>query len=397
MAKAVLVINSGSSSLKYQLVEPTEGQVLASGLVERIGEGLGHLHHRYSLSEVDLTEPIPDHATALKLVLELFEEVGPRLEDAHIIGVGHRVVQGGKYFDGPALIDDRVMRLIGELCDLAPLHNPAALIGIEVAQELLPDLPQVAVFDTAFFQDLPVETAMYALDREVADKYAIRRYGAHGTSHQYVSTQVSELLGDRELKQIVLHLGNGASASAIVGEHAVDTSMGLTPLEGLVMGTRTGDIDPAVTFHLQRIAGMSYEEVDFLMNRQSGLKGLTGDNDMRQVREMASSGDEGARQRAREALAIYVNRIVKYIGAYTAEMGGVDVITFTAGIGENDVALRREVCERLRPLGIRIDKHANNQRVRKPLTISKKGSSARIMVVPTNEELAIAEQVASVV
>lgn len=397
MPKTVLVINSGSSSLKYQLVDPRVGHALASGLVERIGEEMGYVHHRYSLSEVDIQEPIPDHAAALKIVLDLFEEVGPRLAEARIVGVGHRVVQGGNYFDGPVLIDDRVERLIGELSDLAPLHNPPALIGIKVAKKLLPDLPQVAVFDTAFFQDLPVQAAMYALDRDVAEKYAIRRYGAHGTSHEYVSERVSELLGGRDLKQIVLHLGNGASASAIVGDRAVDTSMGLTPLEGLVMGTRTGDIDPAVTFHLQRVAGMTYEEVDILMNRKSGLKGLTGDNDMRHVREMATSGDEAARTRAREALDVYVNRIIKYIGAYTAEMGGVDVITFTAGIGENDISLRYEVCKRLEPLGILIDEEANDQRVRSPITISRKGSVARIMVVPTNEELAIAEQVMSVV
>lgn len=397
MPGTVLVLNSGSSSLKYQLIDPNRGDVIASGLVERIGEEMGHVHHRYSVNEVDLTEPIPDHAKALELVLGLFNEVGPSFEEADVVAVGHRIVQGGDYFDGPTVIDDRVVRLIGELSDLAPLHNPPGLLGIEIAREMLPALPQVAVFDTAFFQDLPPQTALYALDREVAEKYSVRRYGAHGTSHQYVSRRVSEILGGRDLKQIVLHLGNGASASAIIGDHAVDTSMGLTPLEGLVMGTRTGDIDPAVVFHLQRVAGMTYEEVDELMNRKSGLKGLTGDNDMRAIRDMVRSGDHSTRERAREALDIYVNRIIKYIGAYTAEMGGVDVITFTAGIGENDSDLRREVCKRLEPLGILLNKEANNRHPRHPITISEKGSVARIMVVPTNEEQAIAEQVMTVI
>ncbi len=397
MVETVLVINSGSSSIKYQLIDPKIGHVLASGLVERIGEELGHIYHHYSVKEVDINEPIPTHADGLRMVLDLFNEVGPALAEANIVAVGHRIVQGGRYFSGPAQIDERVLRLIDELSALAPLHNPPALVGIEVAQQLMPDIPQVAVFDTAFFQDLPAASALYALDREIAERYSIRRYGAHGTSHQFVSNRVSEILGARDLKQIVLHLGNGASASAIVGDRAIDTSMGLTPLEGLVMGTRTGDIDPAVTFHLQRVAGMSFEEVDELMNRRSGLKGLAGDNDMRQVREIARSGDHSARKRAREALDVYVNRIVKYIGAYTAEMGGVDVISFTAGIGENDIDLRREVCSRLEPLGILLDDEANNQRPRQPITISRRGSVARIMVVPTNEELAIAIQAMTVV
>lgn len=397
MPQTVLVINSGSSSLKYQLIDPDTGHSLAQGMAERIGEEVGHLHHRYSVREVDIHEPIPTHADAMKLVLDLFEEVGPPLEEANVVAVGHRIVQGGRYFDGPALIDERVVRLIDELSTLAPLHNPPALVGIKVAQELLPTIPQVAVFDTAFFQNLPVASALYALDRDIAERYSIRRYGAHGTSHRFVSRRVAEILGGRDLKQIVLHLGNGASASAIVGDRAIDTSMGMTPLEGLVMGTRTGDIDPAVTFYLERVAGMSVDDVDDLLNRRSGLKGLTGDNDMRQVREVARSGDQSASKRAREALDIYVNRIIKYIGAYTAEMGGLDVLTFTAGIGENDIDLRREVCKRLEPLGLLIDEEANNQRPRNPVTISKKGSVARVMVVPTNEELAIATLAMTVV
>ena len=328
----------------------------------------------------------------MREVLRLFDEVGPSLAEANIVAVGHRIVQGGKYFDGPALITDEVRDLIDDLCALAPLHNPAHLKGIDVARELMPDTPHVAVFDTAFFQRLPEDTATYALKQEVAEKYSVRRYGAHGTSHQYVSEKVASLLGDNALRQIVLHLGNGASVSAVKAGRPIDTSMGLTPLEGLVMGTRTGDIDPAVVFHLQRQTGWSTDEVDDLFNKQSGLKGLTGENDMRAVRHMADSEDPEVARRARLALDIYVTRIIKYIGSYTAELGGLDVITFTAGIGENDADLRREVCERLLPFGVRIDNEINNQRFSAPTTISTDDSSITVMVVPTNEELAIARQ-----
>ncbi|MBM7825018.1 acetate kinase [Arcanobacterium pluranimalium] len=383
----VLVINSGSSSIKYQLVDPQTGDSLASGLVERIGEEIGHIEHKYNGQEVNIDETIPDHGYGLRKVLDLFDSVGPKLADANIKAVGHRVVQGGKYFSKAAVIDDAVQAKIEELCPLAPLHNPAHLKGIEVARELL-DVPHVAVFDTAFFQQLPAEAAVYALDREVAEKYEIRRYGAHGTSHKYISEKVSAILDREDLKQIVLHLGNGASVSAVVNGHAVDTSMGLTPLEGLVMGTRTGDIDPAVVFHLQRVAGMSTDEVDTLFNKKSGLKGLTGDNDMRKVWERADSGDANAI----EALDVYVHRLLHYIGAYTAVMGGLDVITFTAGAGENDDRLRAAVCKRLAAFGIKIDDALNSVRSKEPRTISTEDSSVRVMVVPTNEELAIAQQ-----
>ncbi len=397
MEQTVLVINSGSSSIKYQLVDPTTGEALAKGLVERIGESEGHIQHKYGNEVVDLNEPIGDHEAGMREVLRLFDQVGPRLADAHIVAVGHRVVQGGRYFDGPALINDQVRALIEQLCALAPLHNPAHLKGIDVARELMPDVPHVAVFDTAFFQKLPAETATYALDREVAEKYSIRRYGAHGTSHQYVSNRVSQILGRKDLRQVVLHLGNGASVSAIKDGAAVDTSMGLTPLEGLVMGTRTGDIDPAVVFHLQRQTGWSADEVDTLFNKKSGLKGLTGENDMRAVRTMSISGEGEQRRRARLALDIYITRIIKYIGAYTAELGGLDVLTFTAGIGENDAALRTEVCERLASFGVVLDEEVNTSRIVRSTTISTPESSVRVMVVPTNEEYAIAQQALSLV
>lgn len=395
MTQTVLVINSGSSSIKYQLIDPVAGIVLAAGLVEKIGEPTGHIRHRNLISgeEVNTDDPIPNHATGMEEMLRLFDEFGPNLAEANIVGVGHRVVQGGKRISGPVLIDEGVRHLISDLSSLAPLHNPPSLVGIEVAQELFPEVPHVAVFDTAFFHALPTRSALYALNRDVAEKYSIRRYGAHGTSHQYVSQKVSEMLDRDDLKQIVLHLGNGASASAIVAGRAIDTSMGLTPLEGLVMGTRTGDIDAAVVFHLQRVAGMNVDEVDTLLNRQSGLKGLTGTNDMREVHAAADAGDV----RAQEALEIYVNRLVKYVGSYTAEMGGVDVITFTAGIGENQSALRAALCERLAPFGVALDPGENEKRSREARIISVPHSTVLIMVVPTNEEMAIAEQTLSII
>ncbi len=389
---SVLVINSGSSSIKYQLVNPDTGEAIASGLVERIGEDAGHIEHLYNDTKTELHDPIADHGVGLATVLDLFEQVGPSLTDGSISAVGHRIVQGGKYFDGPVLIDDDVQARIEQLCPLAPLHNPANLAGIIVARRLLPQVPHVAVFDTAFFQALPAEAATYALDRKVAEKYEIRRYGAHGTSHQYVSGKVTEMLGEG-LKQIVLHLGNGASASAVVDGKAVETTMGLTPLEGLVMGGRTGDIDPAVVFHLSRVADMSIDEIDNLFNRQSGMKGLTGENDMRQVWKLAQEGDENAK----EALDVYVHRLLKYIGAYAAIMGGLDAITFTAGAGENDSLLRAAVADRLAGFGVKLDAGKNAVRSKEARVISTKDSSVKVLVVPTNEELAITMQALSLV
>lgn len=388
IAETVLVINSGSSSLKYQLIEPNNGASLAAGLVEQIGEPMSHIRHMSGGLEVNRDLPVDDHTQALREVLQLFEEVGPQLEEANIVAVGHRVVQGGRHFSSAAIVDDRVRDLIDELSPLAPLHNPANLKGIDVARELLPDVPHVVVFDTAFFQTLPEEAATYALDSEIAEKYSVRRYGAHGTSHKYVSDKVEEILGTTDIRQVVLHLGNGASASAVTNGVAVDTSMGLTPLEGLVMGTRTGDIDPAAVFHLQRVAGMTVDEVDTLFNKKSGLKGLTGDNDMRAVRACAGSGDE----RARLAIDVLLHRLVRYVGAYATQMGGLDVLVFTAGIGENDVQLRRELCQRLSIFEIELNETANAMRSKEPRTISTPRSKVRVMVVPTNEELAIAQQ-----
>lgn len=388
----VLVINSGSSSIKYQLVDPESGEAIAVGLVEQIGESSSHIKHTYEGVKHEFDETLSDHGEGLRFVLHLFDTIGPKLSEAGIVAVGHRVVQGGRHFDGPALITQEVRDLVAELAPLAPLHNPANLRGIDVARDLL-NVPHVVVFDTAFFQTLPEEAARYALDREIADTYAVRRYGAHGTSHQYVSRKAAEYVGREDLKQIVLHLGNGASVSAVVNGEAVDTSMGLTPLEGLVMGTRTGDIDPAVIFHLHRVAGMSIDELDDLVNKRSGLKGLVGENDMRAVWDMANGGDANAR----EALDIYVHRIVKYIGSYAAVMGGLDVLTFTAGIGENDDLLRAEVIARLAPFGVTLNAETNAIRGDEIRKISTDESSVAVLVIPTNEELAIARQAMDVV
>ena len=392
-ASSVLVINSGSSSIKYQLVDPETGDAIAKGIVERIGDSMGIVKHVHGESVTEEEIPVADHTVGMREVLRLFDTEGPTLAEAGIVAVGHRIVQGGRHFDGPALITDEVRDLIEELCPLAPLHNPAHLKGIDVARELMPDVPHVAVFDTAFFQQLPDRSALYALETETAKKYSVRRYGAHGTSHQFVSQEISTMLGRDDLKQIVLHLGNGASVSAVKNGHPIDTSMGLTPLEGLMMGTRTGDIDPAVVFHLQRVAGMSVDEVDTLFNKKSGMKGMTGESDMRSVWAMIHNDEDPEnQQRARTAMDVYVNRLLKYVGSYTAELGGLDVITFTAGIGENDSDVRRELAEALAPFGVKIDVEANKVRSGEPRIVSTPDSTVTLVVFPTNEELAIARQ-----
>jgi len=391
----VLVLNSGSSSVKYQLVNPAGGEAVASGIVERIGEDSGIVKHEFAGLTTRRELPVADHTAALEIVLGLFDEVGPRLADANVVGVGHRVVQGGSQFVGPTLLDDDVVQAIDDLSPLAPLHNPAHVQGIRVARRLLPDVPHVAIFDTAFFHTLPEAAYTYALNREVAERYGVRRYGFHGTSHQYVSGKAARVLG-RELgsiNQIVLHLGNGASMSAVRGGVAVETSMGLTPLEGLVMGTRTGDIDPAVVFHLARNGGMSIDEIDDLFNKRSGIKGFTGQNDFRELRRMIDEGDAEAGL----AFDVYVHRLRKYLGAYVAILGRVDVISFTAGVGENDAIVRAKVIEGLEPLGIAIDPERNAQRSGDPRIISPTWTQTKVMVVPTNEELAIARQVVALV
>jgi acetate kinase len=396
---SVLVLNSGSSSLKYQLVNPVGGEAIASGIVERIGESSSPLRHRFGGNTTEREQHVADHAEALRVALGMFSELGPDLEQASVHAVGHRVVHGGSVFSQPVLVDDDVVRKIRDLSPLAPLHNPANATGIEVARELMGDVPHVAVFDTAFFQSLPEHAYTYALERGVAEEYGVRRYGFHGTSHQYVAGKVARVLGRRvqDLNQVVLHLGNGASASAIAGGVPVETSMGLTPLEGLVMGTRTGDIDPAVVFHLSRNAGMSIDEIDDLFNKRSGVKGLAGENDFRAVRALADGDDAEAARAARLALDVYEHRLRKYIGAYHAVLGRVDVLAFTAGVGENDAQVRAEVLDGLEPLGLAVDPDRNAVRSDEPRIISPSWTSTLVMVVPTNEELAIARQCVEVV
>jgi acetate kinase len=391
----VLVVNSGSSSIKYRVIEPASATTLAAGIVERIGEDGSRVEHRTDEVAVARKLPVPDHREGMQLALAMFDEVGPPLDELGIVAVGHRVVMGGRYYDGPTVIDDDVIATVERLAPLAPLHNPPNLVAIRIGRELLPDVPHVAVFDTAFFRDLPDAAATYALDLEVAERHRIRRYGFHGTSHQYVSATAAEVLGRdlAELRQIVLHLGNGASASAIVGGRPVDTSMGMTPLEGLVMGTRTGDIDPAITFHLARTAGMTVDEIDHLFNHRSGLRGLAGHNDMREVHRRIAAGDRNARL----ALDVYVHRLRKYIGAYTAIMGGLDVLVFTAGVGENDPVVRAEATAGLDHLGITVDPERNAAPVGGARVISPDGAAVTVMVVPTDEELAIARQAIAVV
>jgi len=373
MTRKVLVLNSGSSSVKYAVVEADSGNTIADGIVERIGEGEVH-----------------DHAAALQVV---FDDLADDM--VGLVAVGHRVVHGGPDLYEPTVVDDALIGRLGELSPLAPLHNPPAVLGIEVARKALPDLPHVTVFDTAFFHDLPPAASTYAIDRDIAAQWHIRRYGFHGTSHQYVSEQAAAFLDVPlgSLSQIVLHLGNGASASAIVGGRPVDTSMGLTPMEGLVMGTRSGDIDPGVITYLWRTAGMSVEEIETMLNRHAGMLGLGGEIDFRVVRRRIESGDEAAQL----AYDVYIHRLRKYIGAYLALLGGADVITFTAGVGENDATVRRDALSGMSALGIEVDEHLNASPAKAARRVSADKSPTTVLVIPTNEELAIARACVQVI
>lgn len=395
MTQHVLVVNSGSSSIKYQLVDVDTHEALANGLVERIGQAEGRVKHNGPDGETVLDVPIEDHEAGMARVLAMFADHGPALVGENLTAVGHRVVQGATLFAGPALVTEEVIAQIEELSPLAPLHNPANLSGIRAAMHAFPDTPHVVVFDTAFHQTLAPEAYTYAIDREVAAKYRVRRYGAHGTSHLYVARTTAEYLGKdpADLNLIVLHLGNGASATAVKGGRSVETSMGLTPLEGLVMGTRSGDIDPAALFHLARQAGYSIDELDDLLNRRSGMLGLTGYNDMRDVHEAVAAGDEDART----GLDVYFHRIRGYVGQYLAQMGRVDAIVFTAGIGENDDIVRAGSLRGLEGLGISVDPERNEGRKKQITVISPDDSPVTVLVVPTNEELEIARQAVGLV
>jgi acetate kinase len=386
----VLVINSGSSSIKYQLVDVTSGDALASGIVERIGLEVGKVKHEGPAGTTVLEQPVADHKEGMRLVLGLFTEQGPQLREEDLTAVGHRIVQGGDVFDGPAVVDDEVLAQIDALSPLAPLHNPANVAGIVAARGAFPNVPHVAVFDTAFHRTMPPAAYTYAIDSGVAAEYKIRRYGAHGTSHKFVSREAAAFLGKdvSELNTIVLHLGNGASASAVRGGVCIDTSMGLTPLAGLVMGTRSGDIDPAVLFHLARVGGYTIDQLDELLNRKSGMLGLSGYTDMRDVHDAVAAGDE----RVKTALDVYYHRIKGYVGQYIAALGHVDVIAFTAGIGENDDIVRLNALKGLEGLGIEVDPELNEGRIKENKVISPAGSKVTVVVVPTNEELEIARQ-----
>ncbi|MBT8228211.1 MAG: acetate kinase [Dactylosporangium sp.] len=366
----ILVLNCGSSSLKYRLVDLDNPTCKRGGAIERIGESDGDA---------------PDHASALR---KAAADLGLRPGD--ITAVGHRVVHGGTRFRQPTPIDASVLSAIRDLVPLAPLHNPANLTGIEVAQELVPGVPHVAVFDTAFHATLPQAAAVYAVDTDLAKRFGIRRYGFHGTSHRFVARRTAGLLGRplSEVNTIVLHLGNGASASAVAGGRCVETSMGLSPLEGLVMGTRPGDLDPAITMHLHREGGLTNQEIDEVYQRRSGLTGLCGDNDMRTVLQRRRAGDPAATL----AVDVYCHRIRKYVGAYHAVLGRLDAIAFTAGVGEHADEIRAHALAGLEPMGIAVDPARNTVRGPMARVISPDGGTVAVCVVPTDEEYAIAEE-----
>lgn len=396
---AVLVINSGSSSFKYQLLDPVAHHVYASGLVERIGEAQGRVKHVVGdgAGKHEFIEElaIPDHTAGFAAMLEAFAAHGPNLSECAPVAVGHRVVHGGSQFVEPTVVTGEVTSRISDLAELAPLHNPGALQGIHAAEAAFPDVPHVAVFDTAFFQTLPPAAYTYAIDRDVAQQNRVRRYGFHGTSHEYVSRAAAEFLGRPydSLKQIIFHLGNGASVSAIDRGVAIDTSMGMTPLEGLVMGTRSGDIDPGVLFHLARNAGSTIDDLDTLLNKRSGLLGLSGVGDMRDMLAIADAGDQAAQL----ALDVYVHRLRAYAGAYLAQLDGTDVIAFTAGVGENNPRVRAAACATLGFAGVEIDPVRNEGAGGGIRDISRDSSRVRVLVVPTNEELQIARQTLEVI
>ncbi|MGC4154234.1 MAG: acetate kinase [Propionicimonas sp.] len=388
MATPILLLNCGSSSIKYQVIDADSEEVMASGIIQRIGEESGSLDHKLPGETVHVDRGFPNHDRALSYLVRVFEAHGPDL--ALIEAVGHRTVHGGSKFAHTTVIDDAMIETLQELSPLAPLHNPPGIAGIEAARRALPDIPHVAIFDTAFFSTLPAEAYTYAIPAELAAEHGIRKYGFHGTSHSYVSRKVAEVLGRpyEELNQIVCHLGNGASVSAVRGGVAVEASMGLTPLAGLVMGTRSGDVDPGLHAFLGRELGMSLDQVDTLLNKKSGMLGLAGVTDFRDLNELIGEGDE----QAQLALDVYCHRLLSYIGAFQAVLGRVDALTFTAGVGENDPLVRATVVRRLEELGFWLDEEANAVRAREPLVVSRPGSPVAVLVVPTNEELAMARE-----
>lgn len=395
----VLVINCGSSSLKYQLIDSVSENVLAKGLCERIGID-GRLVYQKAGGEKEITESdMPTHKQAIQLVIEAL--INPQsgaigsLEE--IDAVGHRVVHGGEKFASSVLLTEEVMAAIEECNDLAPLHNPANLIGINACRELMPSVPMVGVFDTAFHQTMPKKAYLYGLPYEYYEKYKVRRYGFHGTSHSFVSKRTAEFLGIdlKDSKIVVAHLGNGASISAVRNGECVDTSMGLTPLEGLVMGTRSGDIDPAIMEYIAKKEDLDIEGVMEVLNKKSGVSGMTrgGSSDFRDLQEEIKAGNE----LAATAVDVFCYRVAKYIGSYVAAMNGVDAIAFTAGIGENVALVRRKVCEYLGYLGVEIDEERNQKTFGDEVILSKDPTGVKVCVIPTNEELAIARETVALI
>jgi acetate kinase len=393
----VLVINSGSSSIKYQLFDMDGGTVLVSGAVERIGEAESlhwqRIHTGDNVTENRDKQPVADHQAALILIGTLLRESGALTALSELSVIGHRIVHGGESFREPTLIDAAVVEQIREMIPLAPLHNPANVMGIEIALQHAPDVPQIAVFDTAFHHTIPAHAWHYALPDRLYTEQGVRRYGFHGTSHGYVAKQAASWLGKslESLNLITLHLGNGASAAAIAHGQSIDTSMGMTPLEGLVMGTRCGDIDPAIPFYLGRETGMDSDEIESLLNKESGLQGICGSNDMREVIRLTDTGDA----QARLALDMYCYRIKKYIGAYYAVLGTLDAVVFTGGIGENAARVREQCCTGMEALGITLDREKNASTDSKSFDIHGEASPVSLLVIPTNEELEIAQQAVS--
>ncbi len=388
MTTPILLLNCGSSSIKYQVIDADSEEVVASGLIQRIGDGESTISHTYAGQTLQDEHGFADHAQALSFLVKLFDEVGPSLDQ--IVAVGHRTVHGGRGFRSTTVIDDDMLEKLRELSPLAPLHNPPGIAGIEAAQKALPNVPHVAIFDTAFFSSMPAEAYTYAIPKELREVHGMRKYAFHGTSHSFVSRKVAEVLGRdyNSFNQIVCHLGNGASISAIRNGVAVDGSMGLTPLAGLVMGTRSGDIDPGLHYFMEQRLGMSLKDIDTMLNKKSGIYGLSGVTDFRDLTELIEKGDEDAKL----AFDVYVHRLISYIGSYMAVLGTVDALTFTAGVGENSPQVRAAVLERLEPLGFWMDAKANAVRSREARIISREGSPVTVLVVPTNEELAMARE-----
>lgn len=398
----LLIVNSGSSSIKFQLLAMEKENVLASGLVERIGETLGYIKCTFfpdteQERKTEQEEPVANHHAGMLRVIELLcdPKKGIIADTKEINGVGHRVVHGGEDFHQTTLITDEVVKAIEKNIPLAPLHNPPNLDGIRVARELFPDAPQVAVFDTAFHQSMPSRAFLYALPRELYEKHRVRRYGFHGTSHAYVAAECAKLLGKKlaECNLVTVHLGNGSSMTAIKQGKSVDTTLGITPLEGLVMGTRCGDVDPALHLFLQQNLGLDLPAIDHMLNKESGLKGLCGMNDLRDIHQAVAAGDTWAEH----ALDVLCYRNRKYLASFLAVLEHTDAIVFTAGIGENDPVVRRESLQGLRNFGIVLDEALNQERSRTARCISAATSKVKVFVIPTNEELAIARETARLV